>query len=130
MIGISALLSPSFAVTAQSSVYQEVITSSVTGGQASESNVSNTGSSHIEVTNRTVIQGKQYEYYFSTTTPEAVEHQVVIHTGVPIFSNTETGTMSASSSDESPLSDQAYQAWVISMIKIIQTLQLYVAHSF
>lgn len=132
LIGISVLLSPSFAVTAQthSSVYQEVITKSNTGGQTSSSANITTDSASVEVTNTTVIDGKRYEYYFSTTTPESVEHQVVIQNDVPLFSDTKTNELQTNDTIEYLKVDQARQAWIISMMKIIQTLQLYVAQSF
>jgi len=122
MMGAILLLPLSFAA-AETSIYQEVITSSNSGGQIGGGQ-NNTSS--VEVISTTIINGKEYNYYFSTSTTNAVEHQVTIIDGSPTRNEI---PMATNITDSEP-NVQEYETWLISMINLLNYLQQYVANTF
>lgn len=128
-IGVSMLLSPSFAIATQTSVYQEVTTSSNTGGQRANQGEIQEGSATVQFSSETVIDGVRSSYYFSTTSAQAINHQVIIENGVPIFNESTVVPSVTSAVLPGHLSNQEYLTWLTSMITLIKYLQQYVEHS-
>ena len=117
------LLPPLSFAAAETSIYQEVITSSNSGGQIGGGQ---NNTSTVEVMSTTIINGEEYNYYFSTSTTNAVAHQVTIIDGTPIRSGVPIDT---NVTDSEP-SAQEYETWLISMINLLNYLQQYVANTF
>jgi hypothetical protein len=129
MMGAMLLLPLSFAAAETSSIYQEVMTSSNSGGQSSDRSATEQNTATVEVRSTTIINGEEYNYYFSTSTLNGVEHQVTIVDGVPVLS--ETGTPDNSASVELSVQEYGeYETWITSMINLLNYLQLYVANTF
>ena len=114
---------------AQTSIYQEVHTSSNSGGQNVSSNSVEQNSATVEVMSTTIINGEEYNYYFSTSTPNGVEHQATIIngelvSGETIMPNDETHI------EINTQGHREHENWITSMINLLNYLQLYVANTF
>jgi len=128
LIGTLLLLSPHFAV-AGTSIYQEVITSSNSGGQTSSSHSIEQTDATVEVMSTTIINGEEYNYYFSTSTSGGVEQQVTIQNGAPGSSETRM-TDPVTTTETASQREEGYRDWLSNMINLLNYLQLYVANTF
>jgi len=115
LLGVMLLL-PLSVATAETSTFQEVISSSNSGGQ---------GTATIEVTSTTIINGEESTYHFSTSTTDGVVHEVTIVDGTPVSSETIVDGASTSTTFIAP----EYEVWITSLITLLNYLQLYVANT-
>lgn len=125
VIGVSLLGSPVF-TAAETSIYQEVITSSNTGGQQSTGKVTTGKSSSVGIISNTNVNGQTYQYYFSTSTPDGIIHRVTLENGVPVSTDTSISSVSG----DANMSAEEYQTWIADMISLLNYLQLYVSRTF
>jgi hypothetical protein len=133
LIGVSVFLLPSSAEFSETRIYQEVNTISSTGGQYSGGQDTESGSANVEVFSETNINGERFVYQFSTSSPNSIEHQVIIENGIPVNQNIEAYSTSNPTYlyesydipiEGSQVSNQGYQALINSMINLINSLKL------
>jgi len=126
--GAVFLLPLSFAA-AQTSLYQEVHTSSNSGSQTSSYSSTGQNNTTVEVTSTTVINGEEYNYHFSTSSQNGVEHQVTIVDGIPVSTKTVVPVDSANG-ELSAEEYKTYEAWIINLMNLLNYLQQYVPTTF
>jgi hypothetical protein len=99
-LGVCLLAVPIFVKANNSHIYNEVITTSNSGGQTS-----NSGSASVEVSNTTIINGERSSYRYATSTTGSIEHQVIIEHSPPaapvVISETIATTTAATTSPHS-----------------------------